>query len=160
MTLWPVQQPEVGPIGPEAADAVAEIHGEAFDRAWSAHDFANLMAEDTVLALGAWRQQPFGEKRLVGFALLRQAADEAEVLTIAVRPGAQGRGLGRRMMEDALRRLYGERVKSCFLEVDRGNAPALRLYRGLGFAEAGERRGYYADGGSALVMRVALAGAR
>lgn len=160
MSLWPVHQPEVRPIGPEIADAVSAIHTEAFERAWSAHDFATLMAESNVLALGAWRSQPFGEKRLVGFALFRQAADEAELLTIAVRPAAQSRGLGRRLMDDALRRLYGERVKACFLEVDRANAPALRLYRGLGFEEAGERRGYYADGGSALVMRLELGGRR
>jgi ribosomal-protein-alanine N-acetyltransferase len=61
-------------------------------------------------------------------------------------------------MEEALRRLYRERVATCFLEVDRGNAAAVGLYTSLGFTVAGERKGYYGSTGSgdgtALVMRV------
>ena len=49
---------------------------------------------------------------------------------------------------------------ACFLEVDRGNAPAVTLYRSLGYEVAGERRNYYQAGslgdGTALVMRVQL----
>lgn len=157
MNVWPsLRRPTVEPIGPEAADAVAEIHALAFMRAWSSHDFANLIAEDNVLALGAWRAPAFTGRRLAGFALFRHAADEAEVLSIAVRPGARRRGIGRLLMDEGLRRLYRDRARTCFLEVEGANAGALRLYRSLGFTQAGERRGYYADGGTALVMRLEL----
>ena len=63
-------------------------------------------------------------------------------------------------MEDALRRLYRDGVATCFLEVDQANEPAMGLYRSLGFAVIGERKGYYQasgpGGGTALVMRVQL----
>jgi ribosomal-protein-alanine N-acetyltransferase len=92
--------------------------------------------------------------------LVRTAADEAEVLTVAVRPGHRGRGYGRALMEEALRRLYRERIAACFLEVDEGNVAALALYKRLGFSEVGKRQGYYpssGDGpGTALVMRLQL----
>jgi ribosomal-protein-alanine N-acetyltransferase len=143
-----------------AADGLAEIHGEVFARAWSADDLAVMLAPQNVFALALKRDSVFGLRRIAGFVLVRSAADEAEILTIAVRPGHRGRGYGRQLMEEALRRLYRERIAACFLEVDRGNTAALSLYRRLGFAEVGERKGYYpataGEDGTALVMRLQL----
>lgn len=139
------------------AEALVAIHGDAFARAWSADDFTALIAERSVYALAIRRESVFGRRRMVGFVLVRAAADEAEILTIAVAPETQGRGYGRRLMEEVLRRLYADGVAACFLEVDRDNARAVGLYRALGFEPVGERKGYYhkPDGsaGSALVMR-------
>ena len=142
------------------ADVMAAIHGEAFSHAWSGEDFAALLAHEGTFALALRREGIFGGRRIVGFVLVRVAADEAEILTVAVRRDAQGKGYGRKLMEDALRRLYRDRVASCFLEVNRGNAAAVKLYRSLGFVVAGERPRYYSEpaGGdtSALVMRLQL----
>jgi ribosomal-protein-alanine N-acetyltransferase len=142
------------------ADALAELHSGAFARYWSADDFAALMADGSVFALAARRQPFFGRRRLVGFALVRLAADEAEVLTVAIEAASRGRGYGRLLMEETLRRLYRERIRTCFLEVDRNNTAAVRLYHSLGFEVVGERKGYYrqTEGreGTALVMRVSL----
>jgi ribosomal-protein-alanine N-acetyltransferase len=142
------------------ADALADVHGEVFARAWSADDFAILMARKNVFALALRRDSVFGMRRLLGFVLVRTAADEAEILTIAVRPGQRGRGYGRLLMEEAMRRLYRDRIAACFLEVDQSNEAALGLYRKLGFSEVGRRKGYYqapaGTEGTALVMRVQL----
>jgi [ribosomal protein S18]-alanine N-acetyltransferase len=152
---WPVKS-HVVTVARSEAEALAEIHAAAFGHAWSAEEFAALLGERTVFAVGVRRVS-----RLVGFVLVRVVADEAEILTIAVRPNSRGRGFGRMLMDEALRRLHRAGASACFLEVDRGNAPALALYRSLGFAVAGERRNYYrtaaAGGdGTALVMRVQL----
>lgn len=147
-------------VRPAEAEAVADIHADAFARAWSADDFSALMSGRGVFALAARRESIFGLRRLSGFVLVRVAADEAEILTIAVRATRRGGGLGRQLMEESLRRLYRERVASCFLEVDGDNAAAIGLYRSLGFETVGERKGYYQrpDGGEAgaLVMRLRL----
>ena len=146
-------------VGLAGADALADIHRGAFARTWSGEEFAALLSDPAVFAVGARRRSLFGV-RLAGFVLVRMAADEAEVLTLAVRPGSRRRGYGRWLMEEALRRLYRERVAACFLEVDRDNRAAVSLYRSLGFAVAGERKRYYDDpqsgDGTALVMRVQL----
>jgi ribosomal-protein-alanine N-acetyltransferase len=144
-------------------DEMADVHAEAFSRTWSADDFAALLTGEGVFAIALRRRSPFGARSLVGFVLVRAAADEAEILTIAVRGGARRRGHGRRLMDEALRRLYRDRVAACFLEVDRGNAAAVSLYRALGFAVVAERPRYYAappsggaGAGAALVMRLQL----
>lgn len=150
----------VDELTPDEADALVPIHAEGFARAWTGDEFASLLGERGVLAFGARRESLFRFRRLVGFALIRIAADEAEILTLAVKEQNRGRGIGRLLMEEALRALYRERIASCFLEVDRSNRTAVGLYRSLGFETVGERKGYYrsaeGDDGAALVMRVQL----
>jgi len=140
------------------AETLAEIHADAFRRTWSPHEFTALLADPSVFALGVRLRSPFGGRRIVGFVLVRFAADEAEILTIAVRQRQRRRGFGRMLMEDVIRRLYRERIATLFLEVEGANAPAVALYRSLGFDVAGERRNYYAKpaagDGTALVMRL------
>lgn len=161
MIGWPWRaRVHLAEIGRDEAATLAEIHAAAFARTWSEDDFAALLADRGVFALGVRRVSVLFGRRLAGFVLVRIAADEAEILTIAVRPGDRRRGYGRMLMADVLRRLYQAGVAACFLEVDRGNAPAVGLYRSLGFVVAGERRNYYGAGspgdGTALVMRVQL----
>ena len=146
-------------VTPPDADALVAIHGDAFARSWSSDDFAALIADRTVFALALRRQRVFGRRRLVGFALVRSVAGEAEILTIAVAPADRGLGFGRLLMEEAMRRLYREGAAACFLEVNEGNAAAVRLYRSLGFEVVGERKGYYQDGPRRRDQRACHAGA-
>lgn len=141
--------------------ALADIHDLSFKRPWSADEMAALLAEhNTVRALVARKQVFLGPKRPVGFIIFRSAADEAEVLTIAVDPSHRGRGYGRLLLEEATRRLYRDRIAALFLEVEETNRSALSLYRALGFEKVGERAGYYLQEtgkpGTALVMRLGL----
>lgn len=142
------------------ADDLADIHASAFHRGWPAAEIEALIGEPSVTALVARRARLFGKRRPVGFTLVRVAADEAEVLTIAVAPEERGYGIGRQLFDELMRRLYFERVGSVFLEVDEGNQPALALYRRAGFRQVGRRGNYYAVSGgqtsNALVMRADL----
>lgn len=142
------------------AEALADIHATAFRHGWPAAEIEALIASANVRALVARTAGPMGRRQPIGFVIARIAADEAEVLTIAVDPRQRGKGVGRALMEEAMRRLYYERVRSVFLEVDEGNGPALALYRRLGYVKVGQRGNYYrADegtGANALVMRADL----
>ncbi len=75
-------------------------------------------------------------------------AGEAEILTLLVDPVWRRQGLGRALVRDLF-----FKNRAVFLEVRARNAPALALYRGLGFVVSGHRRAYYADGSDALCMR-------
>ncbi len=91
-----------------------------------------------------------------GLILLRTAADEAEILTLAVHPEARRRGVGHALLTSGLALSDAAAV---FLEVAAANLPALALYYAAGFSQCGLRRQYYADGGDALVLRRLLNGA-
>ena len=133
MTLAPIRVVE-GPRGPAL---LAGIHAEAFDAPWSASEFADLTAQSGVRALCGAAD---------GFVLLRIVADEAEILTLAVRPSARRAGLGRALVEAAALEAARSGARSLFLEVAQDNAAAAALYRGAGFVEAGRRPGYYRRG--------------
>ncbi|PVB61299.1 ribosomal protein S18-alanine N-acetyltransferase [Labrenzia sp. 011] len=151
------------PVVEEALDEdlpkIAEIHAASFAHNWNVDELGRMKAQDGVTFLVARRASPYGTRGALGFLILRTAADEAEVITIAVNARQRGRGIGKKLMEAGLFRLYAERCRHLFLEVDAANDSALLLYRGLGFKEVGRRKGYYGDSdgdGTALVMRIDL----
>ena len=71
------------------------------------------------------------------------AADEAEILSIAVAAGHRGRGLSRTLLLTHLGHLAGRGVRTVFLEVEENNQPARRLYDRAGFMVVGRRERYY-----------------
>jgi ribosomal-protein-alanine N-acetyltransferase len=91
-----------------------------------------------------------------GFVLARVVADEAEILTLAVHPAQQRRGIANLLLHDAERRAERDGARSMFLEVAKPNTGARSLYTARGYLQVGTRRGYYAGGVDALVLRRAL----
>jgi [ribosomal protein S18]-alanine N-acetyltransferase len=145
-------EPAVSPAGAQDAPQFAALHASAFQRGWSAEEFERLLIEPNVVA-----DRATSRDRLAGFVLSRLAADQAEILSIAVAQSDRRRGLARKLIDVHLRRLFGYGIESLFLEVDERNLPARRLYAGFGFVQVGRRNSYYGeggeDGGAALVLR-------
>jgi [ribosomal protein S18]-alanine N-acetyltransferase len=149
-------EPTVVEAGPADAAAFCRLHAASFHRGWSEDEMERLLLDPQVVA---HRARLGG--RTAGFILSRRAADEAEILSVAVDPTLRGRGIARAMLDLHLRRLAGVLVRSVFLEVDETNAPARRLYAAAGFEEVGRRPGYYVrtsnEASTALVLRCQLA---
>ena len=139
----------------QAPDVWAHLHAACFDRPWSEREITGLAGLPGTIGLTGLL-----ENRPAGFLLARQAADEAEVLTICVLPEARRMGIARQLMEHLIIRLAD--AETLFLEVDARNEAAVQLYQSIGFAQAGERKGYYLqpDGNKAdaLVLRRDLSG--
>lgn len=144
----------IRPLRTSQADECAAIHAAGFAHPWSGGEFTHLLAART--SLGSAALDP-ASGRLRGFALSRLAADEAEILTIAVAPAWRKIGVGRDLLRVHLPEVARAGAHSLFLEVDAENAAALALYAKFGFRKVGERAGYYRRPGGApavaLVMR-------
>ena len=136
---------------PRDAAALAALHAASFNRGWSEHEFEQLLTDRSVVA----RPRDAAGGAIVGFILSRRAADEAEILSVAVaRAVARARALRAACSICICAALPGFGLRAVFLEVDEDNKPARRLYARAGFREVGRRPGYYAQGGKgALVLR-------
>lgn len=149
-------QPKISDAGGRDAVAIASLHAAAFRRGWTEEEVGQMLTDRAVVA----HRISLG-RAVAGFIMSRQAADEAEILSIAVARHAQGRGLARQLLNLHLRRLAGLGTRTVFLEVDEHNAPAIRLYDSTGFREVARRPHYYPhqDGktAAALVLRRDLA---
>lgn len=77
-----------------------------------------------------------------GFVISRQAADEEELLMIAVCPDHQRQGVGHHLLEHMLLTARNDDVSAVFLEM-RADNPAAKLYAEFGFYEIGLRKNYY-----------------
>jgi [ribosomal protein S18]-alanine N-acetyltransferase len=133
------------------AAALAAIHAASFRRGWSESEFEALLTDRAVVA-----QRASVGRRVVGFILSRVAADEAEILSVAVGKRQRGHGVGRRLLDLHLGRLAARGVTAVFLEVEDSNVAALRLYRSLGATAVGRRARYYEHGADAAIFSLAL----
>jgi ribosomal-protein-alanine N-acetyltransferase len=149
--------PVIRLLRPDRAQGCARVHAEGFAHPWSSDEMRALITSSATV--GAAALDPVSG-RLLGFVLSRLAADEAEILTIAVDAAHHSRGVGRALLSENLRQAANAGAKAMFLEVGKDNAPALALYDRFGFVKVGERTGYYrhADGtrATAVVMRKSL----
>lgn len=108
-----------------------------------------MLCERSMQAHALWRAGT-----LQGFVLSRRAADEAEILTVVLSPALRGGGHSRKLLREHLSSLALAGIARVHLEVDEGNAPALKLYARHGFRQVGARTGYYlkADGSRATAL--------
>jgi ribosomal-protein-alanine N-acetyltransferase len=138
---------------PGDAPDLAQLHAQALPPGWPAADIAAFCGHSSRIVLKA-----MDGAVLLGFAILQFAADEAEILTIAVARKAQRKGIASSIMEKAIA-ICEERSVSCiYLEAAESNAPALGLYGRFGFSTFARRKNYYQSARpapeTALIMRL------
>jgi ribosomal-protein-alanine N-acetyltransferase len=131
------------------AAALAAVHAAAFPprEAWGEDAFSLQLALRGCFGLLDERG---------GMLLARVAADEAEVLTLAVAPEVRRQRIATALLRAAALQARAGGAHRMFLEVAVRNDAAIALYRAAGFVEVGRRRRYYADRSDALVLCATL----
>ena len=87
---------------------------------------------------------------LVGYCMFRYDPNEVHLINMAVDPSRQGIGIGKKLLNHFLDNISKD--SSAYLEVKRGNFPAIKLYLNAGFKDIAIREDYYPDGEDAIVM--------
>ena len=150
--LWSGERVAVEPASERDVAAFAQIHRASFHRGWGEDEFERMLHERNTII-----HRLRAGRKTIGFSVSRMAADEAEILSIAVAETHRGRGLSNTLLLTHLGHLAGRGIRTVFLEVEENNQPARRLYQSAGFSVVGRRERYYRQSGSealdALLMR-------
>ena len=122
-------------------DEIANLHKLCFpNKPWSASDFADLKKSGCEIIVSQ-----------NGFAVWRNVADEAEIITIGVAPDARRNGIASAMLVIVEKNIKNQGVKKIFLEVASNNIAGKKLYENNGYKVVGMRPKYY-DGIDAILM--------
>ncbi len=117
------------PAHPDDAEAIAELDAAAFPMP-SLTRTVQIEGRSLLRVL-----EESTSARAVGFLRLRpDETGVGHISDVAVHPDRQRRGLGEAMLRWALGWFRGESLRRASLTVSVGNAPAIALYRKLGFA--------------------------
>jgi ribosomal-protein-alanine N-acetyltransferase len=126
--------------GPDDAAAIVRVGSESPGASpWSASQYADAARGN----YQGWIAEHNGD--VVGFIFARIAADEVEILNLAVLPDRRRLGIASQLIERALDHAKASGAARAYLEVRASNAAAISLYGKCGFALAGRRTRYYSS---------------
>lgn len=144
-------------VGPEAAPILQSLHADAFANYWNVSDFNDFFSTPGTLAWLAYTS----DGTAAGMVVLRIQMEQADIITIAVKPQFRRRGIARALMQQAMNVATQQRAQKLFLDVEDNNIAAHQLYKELEFEQISRRKLYYRQkNGSytdALVMMCKLA---
>ncbi|MCX8182213.1 MAG: ribosomal protein S18-alanine N-acetyltransferase [Candidatus Methanomethyliaceae archaeon] len=94
---------------------------------------------------------------IVGYAIgIIRFRSLGHIISIAVRKESRGRGIGKKLLKELIKRLSAMGAKKIRIEVRESNEIAINLYKKFGFVTKEKIFGYYPDGEAALVMFIDL----
>ncbi len=89
----------------------------------------------------------------IGYLGIWKIVDEAHVTNLSIHPQYQNKKLAHKLLVDAIKECYQEKIKYITLEVRVSNLKAIHLYEKFGFNSLGYRKKYYQDNNEdALIM--------
>lgn len=93
----------------------------------------------------------FLNEEVIGFFEVSNVAGESELFDIAIKKEFQGRGYSKILMEQLLKVCKEKNSRTIFLEVNKINLRAIKLYEKFGFKEYAIRKNYYGENDAVLM---------
>jgi ribosomal-protein-alanine acetyltransferase len=116
---------------------VLNIEYQIHSHPWTSGNFKDALASAYICKVAE-----LGGK-MIGYAVMMQGVDDAELLDIGIALSRQRQGLGSKLLQAMLAQAQKLGKQRVVLEVRASNAPAIGLYQSIGFVEIGLRRDYY-----------------
>ena len=120
-------------------DALEALEKACFSLPWTREQLQSQLPDERhefLIAVDA-------EGAVLGYIGMMTVLDEGYISNVAVAPDSRRMGVGRALIAALLERAAQLELAFVTLEVRPSNAPAVALYRGFGFEEAGRRKNYY-----------------
>ena len=127
---------EIKKLSQEYIKDVADIEKACFSKPWNEISIAAELKNEFSRFYVAVE-----DGKAVGFVGLYALSGEADIVRVGVLPQYRNRGIARAVLKKSLENVDGD----VFLDVRESNAPAISLYRSLGFYDTGVRKNYYSE---------------
>ena len=138
-------------------EGTAALEKLCFHQPWSASSLELLTREGIGVGYLCTKTSNTENPLVTAYGGMLIAVDEGQITNIAVHPDHRGQGLGLAIVQALIKHAKAERLASITLEVRVSNTPAISLYRKVGFAEVGRRKGFYTKPTEdALIMEARL----
>lgn len=134
-------------LRPENIDSLYTLECLSFSTPWTRQAFENEFENENACYVLLME-----DETVVGYCAFWQAADSADITNVAVHPDYRRRGIGKKILCEAIRLAEARGIHGLFLEVRVSNTAARALYTACGFTEVGMRKKYYADTGEDAVI--------
>lgn len=138
----------------DVGEAVS-IEQEVFSQPWSAQGFLDALKQDTLFVVARQKQ------KTVAYCGMYCSFEEGEITNVAVKPGMDNQGIGRKMVGYLLQLALEKKISRVVLEVRRSNSNAIHLYESLGFQMMSVRKGLYEkpkEDGYIMILNRSLSG--
>ncbi len=119
--------------------AVAEADADSFDLLWQ----NSFPALNRAYPQSAWASVAEAEGRILGYQISTRNPLGGHLARLAVRKNEQGRGVGRALVADLIRRMASQGLSHLTVNTQSDNTVSLSLYRKIGFQETGDRYPVY-----------------
>lgn len=138
----------IRPMRIDDLETILEIERVSFATPWSLQSFKTELIDNEYARYFCLEL----EGQVSGYLGLWFILDEGHITNIAITPNRRGQHWGGFLMRSVMKKMLEQGMERMTLEVRVSNSPALSLYKSLGFAIAGVRKGYYADNGEDAVI--------
>jgi [ribosomal protein S18]-alanine N-acetyltransferase len=118
-------------------ESVLLIEQQVHAHPWTRGNFSDALSGDYLCKVAEL------DGKMIGYAVLMQGVDDAELLDIGIAAQNQRQGWGRKLLQAMLALAQELGKQRMVLEVRASNAVAIALYRSMEFVEIGLRRDYY-----------------
>ncbi|MBE5756918.1 MAG: ribosomal-protein-alanine N-acetyltransferase [Clostridiales bacterium] len=127
---------------------ITDFHKENFIDAWSYAQLASSFLREN---FKGFLIEKDGE--IVATVCYDLSIEDGDILSIVVKKEERKKGLATLLIEKVFNEVQKIELKALFLEVRVSNMPAIKTYEKAGFIKIAERKNYYPDKETAIVMK-------
>ncbi|MGH8751879.1 MAG: ribosomal protein S18-alanine N-acetyltransferase, partial [Burkholderiales bacterium] len=130
------QLKEIAQLRPMRAadlDSVMGIEGKIYSHPWTRGNFRDSLNA----GYSCWIYELAG--RVIGYAVMMVARDEAHLLNLSIAAEWQRQGWGKKLLRHLVNAASRHHAQTLLLEVRPSNTPGIKLYQAYGFRQIARR---------------------